>query len=212
GFGHGDGPVRRAAHHHALEDRLSSDRLGHGSLCAAGAAGLLEPPLEALDPSAAVQELLLPGVERVAGGADLDVQLGLRRARLEGVPAGAGHLREHVFGMDAGLHCAARIAAAVSGATFPPETTRATVEPSSSSTTRASGLAPFTAAAIPETRPPPPTGTTTTSTSGTSSTISSPTVPWPAITSGSSYGWTRVRPVSSISSSSRTNAAGMSGA
>src|SRR5881296_2388240 len=45
-----------------------------GSLCAAGAAGLLEPPLEALDPSAAVQELLLPGVERVAGGTDLDVQ------------------------------------------------------------------------------------------------------------------------------------------
>jgi hypothetical protein len=203
--------------------------------------------------------------------------------------------------MDAGLHRSARIAAAASGATLPPETTSATFDPGSSSTfpestaaagpapatsqasfareymkrnasrrsssvtstdstpssrhvatqfapaygpfipsaidrgwtvtgspafrlscsallssgstatTRAWGFAPLTAATIPDTSPPPPTGTITTSTSGTSSTISRPTVPWPAITSGSSYGWTRVRPVDSISSSRCSNAAGMSG-
>ena len=58
----------------------------------------------------------------------------------------------------------------------------------------------------PEISPPPPTGTTTTSASGTSSTSSSPTVPCPAITSGSSNGWTSVRPVSSTSSASRSKA------
>src|SRR6266545_3635330 len=82
----------------------------------------------------------------------------------------------------------------------------------STATTRASGFTPFTAVAIPETSPPPPTWTRITSASGTSSSISSPTVPWPAITSGSSYGCTSVRPVSSISRSSRSKAAGMSGA
>ena len=53
-------------------------------------------------------------------------------------------------------------------------------------TTRVPGFEPLTAAAIPETRPPPPTGTSTTSVSGASSRISSPTVPWPAMTRGSS--------------------------
>ena len=78
-------------------------------------------------------------------------------------------------------------------------------------TTRASGFSPFTAVAMPETSPPPPTWTSTTSASGTSSSISTPTVPWPAITSGSSYGCTSVRPVSSTSRSRCSNAAGMSG-
>jgi hypothetical protein len=42
--------------------------------------------------------------------------------------------------------------------------------------------------------------------------ISTPIVPWPAMTSGSSYGWTSVRPVDATSSSNRSKAAGMSGA
>ncbi len=52
--------------------------------------------------------------------------------------------------------------------------------------TRASGTRPVTAVATPAISPPPPTGTTTVSTSGHSSTISSPIVPWPAITASSS--------------------------
>src|SRR5262245_2367335 len=38
-----------------------------------GPAGLLEAPLEALDATAGVHELLLAGVERMALGADLDM-------------------------------------------------------------------------------------------------------------------------------------------
>jgi hypothetical protein len=45
-----------------------------------------------------------PGVERVAVRADLDVQLGLGRARGELVAAGAANVRLDVFGMDLGLH------------------------------------------------------------------------------------------------------------
>ena len=60
-----------------------------------------------------------------------------------------------------------------------------------------SGRDSLSAAATPEISPPPPTPTTTTSTSGRSSRISSPIEPWPAITSGSSNGWTNVRPRSS---------------
>src|SRR5512132_1122331 len=45
----------------------------------------LEAALEALHPAARVDELLLARVERVAVRADLDVQLRLRRAGLEGV-------------------------------------------------------------------------------------------------------------------------------
>src|ERR1041384_8122059 len=95
-------------------------------LAAPRSAGLLEAPLEALDPAAGVHELLLARVERVARRADLDVKLGLGRARLELVAAGAANGREHVLGMDLGLHCRARIAAAFSASTFPPETTAAT--------------------------------------------------------------------------------------
>src|SRR6266566_852704 len=94
------GPV----HHHALEDRLSADGGQGRGLGAAGAAGLLEPALEALDASARVDQLLLARVERVAVGADLDVQLGLRGAGLERVPAGTGDGREDVVGMDLRLH------------------------------------------------------------------------------------------------------------
>src|ERR671918_1173016 len=101
-----------------------------GALAAARAAGLLEPALEPLHPTARVDELLLARVERMALGADLDVQLGLRGARPELVAARAGHVGEDVLGMDVGLHRPARIPAAVSRATFPPETTQ-TVRPPS---------------------------------------------------------------------------------
>src|SRR6266540_304462 len=83
-------------------------------------------------PAAAVHQLLLARVERVAVGADLDVQFGLRRARAELVATGAANVRDDVLGMNAGFHCSARIAAAVWAATLPPETTAATVLPRSS--------------------------------------------------------------------------------
>src|SRR4051794_2481954 len=59
---------------------------------------------ESLDASAGVDELLLAGVERMAGRTDLDVELGLGRARVELVPARAPDVREDVVGMDSGLH------------------------------------------------------------------------------------------------------------
>src|SRR5215471_6174616 len=74
-----------------------------------GALGPLEPALEALHPAARVDELLLARVERVAVRADLDVELGLCGPRLERVPAGARHRREHILRMDVGLHGSARI-------------------------------------------------------------------------------------------------------
>src|SRR5262249_22037227 len=107
----------------------------------------LEAALEALHPAAGVDELLLARVERVAVRADLDVQLRLRRAGLEGVPAGAVNRREHVLGVDAGLHCPARIATAVSAATLPPETTTATPFAPSSGTFPARSAATPTAPA-----------------------------------------------------------------
>jgi hypothetical protein len=56
----GDGPVAGAAHHHALEDRLSADvRHGSRALAAARLAGALQATLEALDAAARVHELLL---------------------------------------------------------------------------------------------------------------------------------------------------------
>src|SRR5436190_23091719 len=54
-----------------------------GAGFALGALGALQALLEALDPAAGVHELLLARVERVAVRADLDVELGLRRPRLE---------------------------------------------------------------------------------------------------------------------------------
>ena len=58
------------------------------------------------------------------------------------------------------------------------------------------GARAFTATATPETSPPPPTGTSTASSPGTCSTTSSPSVPWPAMISSSSKGWTKVSPSS----------------
>src|SRR3989304_5906224 len=104
------------------------------ALGAAGAAGLLEPALGPLPSTARVDELLLPRVEGVALGADLHVQLGLRGTRPELVAARAGHVREHVVGMDAGLHRPARIPAAIWGSALPPETTATTGDPGSTRT------------------------------------------------------------------------------
>src|SRR5436190_18242688 len=61
-------------------------------------------PLEAIDASTRVDQLLPPGVERVAVRADLDVDLGLRRPRRELVAARAAHVGLDVFRMDLGLH------------------------------------------------------------------------------------------------------------
>src|SRR5262249_47443823 len=129
----GYGPVARATHHHALEDRLSADvRHESGPLAAAClAARALQTTLEALDAAARVHELLLARVERVALRADLDVELGLCRASLERVPTGARHGGEDVLGMDVGLHCPLKIAAACWGSTLPPETITATPAPDS---------------------------------------------------------------------------------
>src|SRR4051812_9188437 len=110
-------------------------RAALGALCA------LEPLLEALDAAARVHELLLARVERVAVRAHLDVQLRRGGTRLERVPAGAGHRRDHVLGMDVGLHRLARIAAACWDATLPPETTATTVWPGSSAIFPASNAA-----------------------------------------------------------------------
>src|SRR6476620_5454390 len=115
---------------------------------AAGAAGLLEPLLEALDPAAGIHQLLLARVERVAVRADLDVQLGLRGTCRELVAARAADVREDVLGMDVRFHRPARIAAAVSAATLPPETTAATVSPGSSGTFPASSAAAVAAPAV----------------------------------------------------------------
>src|SRR3954449_4723519 len=60
--------------------------------------------LEAIDPAARVDQLLPARVERVAVGADLDVDLGLGRARRELVAARAAHVGLDVLGVDLGLH------------------------------------------------------------------------------------------------------------
>src|SRR5947208_4189480 len=59
---------------------------------------------EALYATAGVDQLLAPGVERVAVGADLHVYLRLRRTGYELVPAGTAHVRLDVLRMDVGLH------------------------------------------------------------------------------------------------------------
>ena len=59
------------------------------------------------------------------------------------------------------------------------------------------GLAALAAVAMPPIRPPPPIGTTSTSRSGAAASISSASVPWPAITAGSSKGWTKQSPSAS---------------
>jgi hypothetical protein len=67
------------------------------------------------------------------------------------------------------------------------------------------GISALTKLAMPEMRPPPPTATNTAARSRWLwRRISSPTVPCPAITSGSSKGWISVAPLSRCSSSQRS--------
>ena len=74
----------------------------------------------------------------------------------------------------------------------------------STPTTRTSGRSALTAVATPEISPPPPTQTTTVAASGRSATISSPTVPCPAMMRGSSNGGMYSSPRSSrISAAAR---------
>src|SRR2546426_1478003 len=70
-----------------------------GDLCR-----LLLPALEALDAAPGVHELLLARVEGVAGRADLDVELRLRRPGLELVATRAPDGREDVLGMNVSFH------------------------------------------------------------------------------------------------------------
>ena len=84
----------------------------------------------------------------------------------------------------------------------PAATLRFIAGPSDDSTpiTRIPGWWLFTAIDTPEINPPPPIGTITASTSGQSCTISSPSVPCPAISCSSSNGCTYVSPSSRTSS------------
>src|SRR5438309_2213418 len=59
---------------------------------------------EALDAARGVDQALLTGVERVALGAHVRVNLSDRRTRFERVTARALHGRGRVLGMDIGLH------------------------------------------------------------------------------------------------------------
>jgi hypothetical protein len=56
--------------------------------------------LEPLDASTGVDQLLFAGVERVALGAELNVQVVFRRPRVELVAARAMHVGEGVIGVD----------------------------------------------------------------------------------------------------------------
>src|SRR5579859_4194175 len=80
----------------------------YGSLCAGGGAlralASGHAPLEALDPAAGIHQLLLARVERVTGGTDLHVNLGLGRAGHELVAAGAADVSFHVLRMNVCLH------------------------------------------------------------------------------------------------------------
>ena len=68
-----------------------------------GALGVLLAEL--VDATAGVHDLLLAGVERMAGRADFNLQVVTeRRTRLEGIPAGAGDRDGFVIGVDGGLH------------------------------------------------------------------------------------------------------------
>src|SRR5437870_2917931 len=89
-----------AARHHARRHLA-----GGSGLRGRRVGRLLRVPLgEALDASLHVEDVLRAGIEGMAAGADLDVELWLRRARHVAPTAGADDLRLHVFGMDLLLH------------------------------------------------------------------------------------------------------------
>src|ERR1019366_8619189 len=59
---------------------------------------------EALHAAGGVDQLLLASEERMAGGADIEVDFSLSAAGLERISARAADLRHGVNGMDFGLH------------------------------------------------------------------------------------------------------------
>jgi hypothetical protein len=73
--------------------------------CAFGSGFLAIALVEAIDASGGVDQLLLAGKERVASGADFDVQVALfGRARLERLAASAGNCDIDVFWMNSWFH------------------------------------------------------------------------------------------------------------
>jgi hypothetical protein len=62
------------------------------------------PPLEALDTSRGIHQLLLSGEKRVTGRAQLQANIRFGRAGFELVAAGAGYQDFMVFGMNAFFH------------------------------------------------------------------------------------------------------------
>ena len=63
-----------------------------------------EALVEALNTSAGVNQLLLTSVERMALGANFDVDLGLGGTSLDDVAASAGDGAVHLLGMDTLFH------------------------------------------------------------------------------------------------------------
>src|SRR5205807_3601253 len=94
-------PVRRPGRRGRPSDPLGRPPTSSRLLGARGrprrTAALGHAALEALDPSARVDQLLLARVERVAGGADLDVNLGLGRAGHELVAARTADVSVYVL-------------------------------------------------------------------------------------------------------------------
>ena len=73
--------------------------------CAFGGWFLAVALVEAIDTSCGIDQLLFAGKERVASGADFDVQVALfRRARLERLAARAGNCDIDVFWMNSWFH------------------------------------------------------------------------------------------------------------
>ena len=64
--------------------------------------------LELLDASGRVDVLQLARIERVAGAANIDLQLGPRRPSLKGIAATAFHSRFDLLWVDVGLHRTSR--------------------------------------------------------------------------------------------------------
>ncbi len=87
-----------------LQSTSSQAKDRRGPRSALGVAGLGVLLEELVDAAGGVHEALLARVEGVANAADLDLQLLDRRARLERVPATAGHGALGVVGMDSLFH------------------------------------------------------------------------------------------------------------
>src|SRR3954470_11431207 len=88
----------------APSELLGASGILRGELTLVGGAGASLAALEAVDATAGVHDLLLARVERVAVGADLDVDLGLRGSGVEVVATRTGDVRNDVLGVDSGLH------------------------------------------------------------------------------------------------------------